>query len=135
MAKRTSVLTKATLGQEKANSPGAPPDLCWVTCVLILSAGTHAGRQEERKLWDGGRVDHNKRVSHASCSFISSPNIVGGPYCVSDVVLGFDNIHRKSTHPAVEVRLRKTNKAALEVIHSGHRNSVSIGLAWGANIF
>lgn len=129
MAKRTSGLTKATLGQEKANSPGAPPDLCWVTCVLILSAGTHAGRQEERKLWDGGRVDHNKRVSHASCSFISSPNIVGGPYCVSDI------INRKSTHPAVEVRLRKTNRAALEVIYSVHRNSVSIGLAWGANIF
>lgn len=57
-----------------------------------------------------------------------------GPYCVSDMVLGFEDANLNNAHPAVERRRRKTNKSALEFMYSGHRNSVSVGLAWSTSI-
>lgn len=51
-----------------------------------------------------------------------------GPYCVSDIVLGFDDTNLKNILP---LRWgREKHKSVLEFIYSGHRNSVSVELAW-----
>lgn len=55
-----------------------------------------------------------------------------GSYCVSDTVLVFEDASLNNTHPAGEAR--KANKSAFAFIYSGHRNLVSVGLAWGTNI-
>lgn len=48
---------------------------------------------------------------------------------MSDIVLRSDNTNLNNTHAAVEKRLRKMNKSALEPRYSDHRNS----LAWGTS--
>lgn len=56
-----------------------------------------------------------------------------GPYCVSDRALGFEDTNVSNAHLLLREDRGETNVSALPFMYSGHRNSVSAGLAWSMN--
>lgn len=132
----TSGLTRAHKGnpqQENANSPGVSLDCCWVTCIILA---------DNRKIscGNGCGVDNTDQLilsCYLGVSLLplsSFPKYLSGPYCVSDIILGFKDSNM-NTYFSTILLLRKdrgkTNKSALKFRYSGHRDSISIRLAWG----
>ena len=52
---------------------------------------------------------------------------------MSDRALGFEDMNVSNAHLLLREDRGKTNISALPFMYSGHRNSVSAGLAWSMN--